>query len=362
MVMIGVVVVVNMCVETSGSKFTRGGVEGNEMRVNEIMNTGNTTRPVVLWHGMGDACCEKRSLGPVVQRVKKKLGADARVESLVVASGQDVDDDASTFAQVYSSFFGNALEQVDAVCAYLSSKYGTEPLNLVGFSQGGQLLRALVQRCDTIGVHNLITLGAQHQGVMTIPGCTDDTHTPSGRTSSGGSEGSMSSDDVVATATATSAAGSRGGSWGLCAAMQRLVGIGAYTPVVQTRSIQAQYFKDPYKLEAYTARNIFLADINNERDGKEPDLHYAERLGRVNQLVMFRFDNDTTVVPRDSAWFSFFNGTALVPMEETGAYDALDLRALNEQGKIARLHSPFAHMAFSLNWFESSVIEPFLMQ
>ena len=251
---------------------------------------------------------------------------------------------------------------MDAVCAYLSRKYGTEPLNLVGFSQGGQLLRALVQRCDTIGVHNLISLGAQHQGVMTVPGCKDDTYTKSGRTSSSGiSGGNTSRDDDVA-ATAAGGRGGSWGSWGLCAAMQRLVGIGAYTPYVQARSIQAQYFKDPYKLEEYTARNIFLADINNERDGKEPDLHYAERLGRVNQLIMFRFDNDTTVVPRDSAWFSFFNGTALVPMEETGAYDALDLRTLNEQGKISRLHSPFAHMAFSLDWFESSVIEPFLMQ
>ena len=100
---------VNMGVETSGARLFSSGVEGKlESGMEE-----ESARPVVLWHGMGDACCEKRSLLPVVERVKQKLGADARVESLVVASGKEInDDDASTFSQVYSSFFGNALKNV----------------------------------------------------------------------------------------------------------------------------------------------------------------------------------------------------------------------------------------------------------
>jgi hypothetical protein len=41
--------------------------------------------------------------------------------------------------------------------------------------QGGQFMRAVVQRCQHMGprMHTLVTLGAQHQGVMAAPGCLD---------------------------------------------------------------------------------------------------------------------------------------------------------------------------------------------
>ncbi len=45
--------------------------------------------------------------------------------------------------------------------------------NGIGFSQGGQFLRAVVERCQHLGprASKLITMGAQHQGVANIPGC-----------------------------------------------------------------------------------------------------------------------------------------------------------------------------------------------
>lgn len=44
--------------------------------------------------------------------------------------------------------------------------------NAVGFSQGGQFMRAYVERCNDPPVYNLITMGGQHQGVADIPSCT----------------------------------------------------------------------------------------------------------------------------------------------------------------------------------------------
>jgi palmitoyl-protein thioesterase len=35
--------------------------------------------------------------------------------------------------------------------------------NAIGFSQGGQFLRAVAQRCPTPRMRNLITVGSQHQ-------------------------------------------------------------------------------------------------------------------------------------------------------------------------------------------------------
>ena len=35
----------------------------------------------------------------------------------------------------------------------------------IGFSQGGQFLRAVAQRCPQLKMRNLISVGGQHQGV-----------------------------------------------------------------------------------------------------------------------------------------------------------------------------------------------------
>ena len=43
--------------------------------------------------------------------------------------------------------------------------------NAIGFSQGGQFLRAVAQRCPEPAMRNLITIGAQHQGVFGFPNC-----------------------------------------------------------------------------------------------------------------------------------------------------------------------------------------------
>jgi palmitoyl-protein thioesterase len=50
--------------------------------------------------------------------------------------------------------------------------------------------------------------------------------------------------------------------------------------------------QDPLQLDAYMRYNIFLPDINNERDDK--NTNYADNLAALQRLVLFRFDEDTT--------------------------------------------------------------------
>ena len=76
--------------------------------------------------------------------------------------------------------------------------------------------------------------------------------------------------------------------------------------------------QEPHNIAAYKAHNNFLADINNDRDAKNPA--YKENLASLSKFVMFRFKDDTMVVPRDSAWFGWFNGTQLLTMNETALY------------------------------------------
>lgn len=64
-----------------------------------------------------------------------------------------------------NGFFMNANDQISLVCNQIQSdpklKNG---FNSVGFSQGGQFLRALAQRCPSPPMLNLISIGGQHQG------------------------------------------------------------------------------------------------------------------------------------------------------------------------------------------------------
>lgn len=75
-------------------------------------------------------------------------------------------------------------------------------------------MRAVLERCQHTGprMHTLVTMGAQHQGIMNIPECWNPSFnvTPAKP---------------------------------YCWAMQRLVGWGAYLPWVRSHVIQAQYFK-----------------------------------------------------------------------------------------------------------------------
>jgi len=64
-----------------------------------------------------------------------------------------------------NGFFMNANKQIAMVCDQVQSDPKLKDgYNAVGFSQGGQFLRALVQRCPSPPMKNLISVGGQHQG------------------------------------------------------------------------------------------------------------------------------------------------------------------------------------------------------
>jgi Palmitoyl protein thioesterase len=54
--------------------------------------------------------------------------------------------------------------------------------------------------------------------------------------------------------------------------------------------------QDPFRMDDYLASNIFLPDINNERDVKNAT--YADNLASLERLVLYRFEKEYTVVPR----------------------------------------------------------------
>ena len=185
-------------------------------------------------------------------------------------------------------------------------------------------MRALAQTCD-VRMRTLVTLGSPHGGVAQVPAC------------SAAGQGSV-----------------------FCNQMAKLVRAGAYSGLVQGSVVQAQYFRAANDEAGFLQHSLFLAGANNLLDAKNAT--YAARLAALDRLVLFRFADDATVVPRDSAWFAMQSGDEVVPLQEQELYghDWLGLRALDASGRLTLEECPGEHMRFTLDWFSQSVIEPYL--
>ena len=121
-----------------------------------IVGNSSASLPVVIWHGMGDNCCHSFSMGYIKNLLEQNIN-DVYVRSLMIGPGPTDD--------TVNGFFMPVNEQVAMVC----QKIKNDPklrngYNAIGFSQGGQFLRAVAQRCPQ-GMKKLISIGGQHQGV-----------------------------------------------------------------------------------------------------------------------------------------------------------------------------------------------------
>ena len=68
--------------------------------------------PIVLWHGMGDSCCNPLSLGSLIKLIKRQL-PDPYVVSLRI--GSNLVEDTS------NGFFMNANHQIDYACRLINA-------------------------------------------------------------------------------------------------------------------------------------------------------------------------------------------------------------------------------------------------
>ncbi|KAG4100072.1 alpha/beta-hydrolase [Neocallimastix lanati (nom. inval.)] len=278
-------------------------------------------RPVVIWHGMGDSCCNPQSIGGFVDTLQELL-PDTLIYSL------NVSDSESEIVERKNSYFGNVNNHVDYVCSRLHEDdlypQLKDGFNALGFSQGGQFLRAYVERCNDPPVYNLITYGAQHNGVSTIPGCVNDDSN-------------------------------------FCARMKFLVSTNVYGSFVQNNIVQAQYFKSIENYDEYLEKSIFLADINNEREIKNPN--YKENMLSLNKFVMIKFEDDDMVIPPTSSWFGWIDEfDELIPFNKTDTYkeDWLGLQTMEKQNQLDFINAPGNHMQVDLDFFIENVFHPYL--
>ncbi|GKZ28193.1 hypothetical protein AbraIFM66950_000003 [Aspergillus brasiliensis] len=272
--------------------------------------TTNTTTelralPLVIWHGLGD-----QYLNPSLQHLIQLAEAtNPGTYTYLVHLG------SSSTADRQATFLGNLTTQIASVCEQLTQDpiLSTAPaINALGFSQGGQFLRAYIERCNAPPVRTLITLGSQHNGISQFQSC----------------------------------------AWNdfICRGAEALLHSGRWSPLVQGRLIPAQYFRDPEpsEMEQYLQYSNFLADVNNEREVKNQT--YKENLGKLEKFVMYMFEEDRMVHPKESSWFGEVDGESggVVGVRERDIYkeDWIGLRGLDEKGGLVFRTLKGGHMQF----------------
>jgi palmitoyl-protein thioesterase len=173
--------------------------------------------------------------------------------------------------------------------------------NLIGFSQGTILTRGYIEMCNDPPVYNYISWAGPQMGQWGAPGIPELV------------------DEVIAPY--------------------------IYTSLLQEHFAPAGYWKDPYHREDYMAHSSLLADMNNEREEKNPT--YKERLLSLNQMSLVYSPNDDFIYPPQSGWFGFFKWDSdkeIVPLQESDMYkeDWIGLRAIDERGDL---------FFFNTNWY-----------
>jgi len=283
----------------------------------ETTTEGSSYTPIVMWHGMGDTCCLSFSLGAIKEKLETALPG-VYVHSLRL--GDNIIEDFE------SGFFVKPDEQIDYACELIRNDSNlANGFNAIGFSQGGQFLRGLVQRCDGINMKNLISVGGQHQGVYGFPNCVNF-------------------------------------DYKICEDLRILLSKFAYEPRIQDFLVQATYWHDPIHEEKYKNGSHFLADINNEVTINQK---YIDNLQSLEAFVMIKFNQDKMVAPVESEWFGFYEpgqSSVVQSLNVSAIYtdDRLGLYQMDMDNKLHYYAVEGDHLQFEWSWFEENIIENFL--
>lgn len=294
-------------------KLTAKLIEFNDDSEDNLVGPSSYT-PILFWHGMGDTACGSLN---VERLALQRLFPGVTIYSVQIGSNAMEDR--------WAGYFSNANSQIEEVCRVVLDNpkikaHGS--LNAVGFSQGSQFIRGLIQRCpfreNGIRVKNFISLGGQHQGVFGLPNCFLK---------------------------------------GFCAYINYLLSDGAYEDKIQSGLVQAAYWHDPTKETIYREKSIFIGDLNNERHINQT---YIDNLKQLDSLVLVEFEHDSMVIPRESSLFGFYasgDTNKIVPLELSDLYvqDRLGLKELNASKRLHMITIPGNHLEYKMDWFNNHI-------
>lgn len=268
--------------------------------------------PVIQMHGMGDFAKDPSGMVPLANAVSTELNG---TYVLNVQIGEN------SIADILNGFLMNLDDQVDYFANVIrSDAHFANGLNAIGYSQGNLVIRGYIERYNSPPIKNFISMHGPLAGVAAFPGCSFDHN--------------------------------------FCKAFTELLGALAYHPTVQQHLTQANYFRDPFKIENYQANAIFLPDINNE--DSTVNAAYASNWESLNSLCLVKALGDTVVIPNESEWFGFYHDKSFEKIwtyDQTPWYrqDLFGLKTLKTAGKLHFETTDENHLDFSTEYLLSLV-------
>jgi len=254
--------------------------------------------PVAVFHGIGDACSFPGTTD-FVDYLKEKL----RTEVRCIEQGNGF----------ITSWFTNFHKLSEMACESLKNNPIFQgDFSVVGISQGCLIARYIIQKCQIKGkVRNFVSIDGPHMGVGIIPRLTC--------------------------------------GW-LCNIINKSIGKLMYSGIIQDNLSPAGYYKDKFNITAFKQFSSFLADLNNEREIKNPD--YKNKISQLDKMLLIMNESDTVVNPSSSAWFEFYDESdpnKVIPLRESTFYndDFIGIKELDLLGKIKFVKLIGDHIHFS---------------
>lgn len=195
-----------------------------------------------------------------------------------------------------------------------------EGINLIGYSQGGLLARAILQRFPTHNVRNFISLSSPQAGQYG----TRFLH--------------LIFPDLV------------------CETAYELF----YSRLGQHTSI-GNYWNDPYHQKLYYKYSKFLPFVNNEIDHFN-NSDYKMGLTKLKRMVLIGGPDDGVITPWQSSHFGYYdNNNTVIDMRDRSIYkdDVIGLKTLDKQGKLKLITVPgISHT----DWHKNiSIVDQFML-
>jgi len=285
--------------------------------VSALSEVALSVYPVVTWHGIGS---DSGGCNRLISTIRESI-PDVHILNVAIGNTSDIDH--------ANSILMKCNNQIDRVCQMIQEDpLMADGFNSVGISQGGLLARGLAERCP-VPTKTLITFGAPHQGVFGVPECEVTT-----------------------------------GSYLLCEMVRQLIAAGVYTPWIQDLVTPAQYYQDPLNITNFIEGSHYLAPINNHGE-ENKNAEYKSRIENLVNFVMVMFNQDQTVIPKESAFFEFYTlgqDVEVQPLNESAHYQEnwLGLKTLDESGRLHFFAVDGGHVQINYDWVAEYII-PFLL-
>jgi len=277
--------------------------------------------PVVLWHGISQTCREPVVMRKFIQALEEEMPG-VYIKSIKIGSNQAED--------LKNSYTDSMNRQVSLVCEEIAKDPKLQNgYNALGYSQGGPLMRGVIQRCPSPPIKLFVSYASPQQGIYgAFETCPD----------------ALAQVPKIGTIP--------------CNMIRKTVYPEVYTSVAQQTCMPCQYWHDPLHENDYRKKSAYLADINNER---VKNRSYIDNLTKLKMLVLVTHKQDGVVIPRESCSFGFYKpgqDKKVLPMRKTRLYleDRIGLKKLDKTGRVQEYLQSGEHIQINSTWLKTVLI------